>query len=105
MSSHFNNYFVSIKEIRNSIKNVPYINNIITVSQKLKFRAISMLELKEIVKSLNDKTSYSKIPKKMIIDNWNIIGIILLRIINKSLKNDMFPDNWKETVVKSSQHH
>ena len=64
----FNNYFVyRIKEMRKSIVNVPYINNVIIVNQELKFPAISLLELKEIVKSLNNKPDYSKISKTMTI--------------------------------------
>ena len=44
--------------MRDSIENVQYINNVIIVNQKLKFRTISMLELKGIVKRLNDKPDY-----------------------------------------------
>ena len=69
IASHFNNYFLdSIMEIRNLIENVQYINNVIIGNQKLKFRAMSILELK-IVKRLNVKPDYSKIWKKIIIDN------------------------------------
>ena len=34
-------------------------------------------------------------------DNSNITGNKLLKIINKSVMTDVFPDNWKESMNRS----
>lgn len=56
VASHFNEYFVdSINVIRDSIDNVQYINHINMTEEKFKFREITLLELKNIIKNLKNK--------------------------------------------------
>lgn len=100
IASHFNEYFInSIKLIRESIEDVQYINQIQITNKKFKFSAITILELKNIVKDLKNKPDYNKISTKIILENWNTTGKVLLKIINKSLETGEFPENWKETMV------
>lgn len=100
IACEFNKYYVdSIKSIREAIDDVQYNNNIPMTDKKFKFRAINMLDLKNIVKNLKNKSDYEKITPKMLLDNWNEIGKILLRIINESLETGTFPENWKVTMI------
>ena len=66
---------------------------------RFKFRAISLLELKNICKTIKKKNDYRRISNNLILDNWDLVGNILLEIINKSLETGIFPDNWKESMV------
>lgn len=100
IASQFNNYFIqSIKEINDTIENVPYMNNIPLISTNLKFRAISLQELEIICKNLKNKSDFNRISKKILLDNWNVTGQYMLKIINESLNNGIFPENWKQTMV------
>ena len=53
MPENFNNHFVdSIKEIRCSIEDVRHKNQIPVINCRFKFRAISLLELRYIYKTI-----------------------------------------------------
>lgn len=100
IANKFNNYFVdSIKEIRDSIQKVQYVNNLTNKDKIFKFSAINILELKRIVKDLNNKPDFNQITKSMILDNWNTVGPILLSIVNRSLQYGEFPETWKVTKI------
>ena len=83
----------SIKEIRCSIENMEYKNQIPVINCKFKFRAISLLELRNICKTIKMINDYRRISSIIILDNWDLIGNILREIINKSLEMGIFPDN------------
>ena len=55
-------------------------------SNLYKFRKIDITELENIVKQRKDKPDHECVSNKIIIDNWNVLGNILLRIINTSLE-------------------
>ena len=72
-----------------------YKNEIPVISCRFKFCAISLLELRNIKK----KNNYRRISSNLILDNWDLVGNILLEIINKSLETGIFPDNYKESMI------
>ena len=56
------NYFVdSIRDIRCSIDDVQYKNQIPVINCRFKFRVISLLELKNICKTIRKKNDYKRI--------------------------------------------
>ena len=69
------------------------------INCRFKFRAIALLELKNICKTIRKKNDYRRISNNLILDNWDLVGNILLEIFNKSLETGIFPDNWKESMV------
>lgn len=100
IANNFNMYFVnSIKAIRDSIPNVQYINRVPVINNRFKFRAITIVELKNICKKLKKKPDYNNVSTKIILDNWDIIGHFLMDIINKSFETGIFPETWKHTMV------
>ena len=42
------------------------------------------------------KKDYRKISTGFLLDNWSTVGSILLRIINRSLETEIFPEDWRE---------
>ena len=45
------------------------------------------------------RRDYRRISTGILLDNWNTVGNILLRIINRSLETKIFPEDWKESMV------
>ena len=80
-----------------------YKNQIPVINCRFKFRAISLLELKNICKTIKKKNDYRRISNNILLDNWDLIGNILVEIINKSLETEVFPDNWKESMVRPNE--
>lgn len=98
IADHFNEYFVSsIKEIRDKIEHVKYVDQQNMINSRFKFRAISNFET--ICKDTKRKADYNSVNIKMVLDNWNTIGDILLKIINKSLETGIFPGNWTTSMT------
>ena len=60
-----------------------------------------MLELRNNCKTIKKKNDYRRISNNLVLDNWDLVGNIWLKIINKSLEMESFPDNWKESLVTS----
>ena len=105
MAENLNNYFVdSIKEIRYSIEDVQYKNQIPVINCRFKFRALSLLELRNICKTIKKKNDYRRISNNLILDNWDLVGNILLEIINKFLATGIFSDKCKESLVTEIKH-
>lgn len=100
IASHFNKYFVdSIKSIRTSIEQVQYVNQIHVLNSKFKFREINLQELKNICKDIKNKPDFNNVSMKLVMDNWEIMGEIMMKIINKSLQTGEFPETWKISSV------
>lgn len=76
-----------------------YINQVPVIYNNFEFRAITILELKNICKSLKNKPDYNNVSTKILLDNWNITGNILLEIINNSLETGLFPESWKHSMI------
>lgn len=100
IAKKFNEYFItSVEKIRDSIADVQYVNNIEQNDCKFKFRAINIDELKSVCKSLKNKPDFNKLSPKIIIDNWNILGHEILKIVNTSLMRGEFPNSWKDSMI------
>ena len=74
------------------------INNI------FKLRAINLHEIKLLCKKIKNKPDFKKVTIKITLENWDIIGKILLKILNTSINNGIFPNNWKNSMVHFSQN-
>ena len=48
---------------------------------------------------MRKKKDYRRISTGILLDNWNKVGNILLRIINRSLEIGIFTEEWKESMV------
>ena len=59
-------------------------------SNLFKFRKINITELENIAKHMKNKPDHECVSNKIIIDNWNVLGNVLLRIINTSLETAVF---------------
>ena len=59
-----------------------YVSNLPVITNKFKFRAITIEEIKNIYKSMKNKPDYNKVTIKIIVDNWNILGTNTRDIIN-----------------------
>ena len=66
------------------------------INFRFKFRAISNYELRTICKDIKKKPDYNSINVKMILDNWNAIDDILLKIISESMETGIFPGKLKD---------
>ena len=71
-------------------------NQIYVLNTKFKIRAINFQDLKNVFKSIKKKPDHIKISSNIILDNWGILGNILLRFINRSLRTEAFPSNCKK---------
>ena len=78
IAESFNNYFVdSIRDIRGSIDDVQYKNQIPVINCRFKFRAISLLELRNVYRTIKKKNDYKRISSNnLILDNWDLVGNI-----------------------------
>lgn len=45
-----------------------------------------------------EEKNYRRILTGILLDNWNTIGNILLRIKNRSLEIELCPENWRNTI-------
>lgn len=68
-------------------------------ASKFKFRAINIYELKSVCKSLKNKQDFDKLSPKIILDNWNVLGHEILKIVNTSLMRGEFPNSWKDSMI------
>ena len=48
---------------------------------------------------MRKKKDYRRISTGILLDNWNTVGNILLRIINRSMVIGIFTEEWKESMV------
>lgn len=56
-----------------------------------------------MITKMKNKKDCDKITNKLILDNWNITGETLLKIINKSLETGEFPENWKKNYYNTNR--
>lgn len=98
IAEELNTFFVSsVLEITNSIQFVNYENLIDENPQyKFKFELLNISNLKETMKNMNNKKDHNFLTVKMLLDNFDIIGPQLHRVIIESFQTGIFPDNLKE---------
>ena len=66
---------------------------------RFNFRAISLIELENICRNMTKKKYLILLSTGILLDNWNAVGSILLRIINRSLETGIFPEDWRESMI------
>ncbi|XP_067642338.1 uncharacterized protein gce isoform X1 [Eurosta solidaginis] len=100
IADKLNKYFIeSIELIDQSIDKEIYINNIDHCPETFHFKEIQICELKAICKKLKNKKDWNNVSPKIILDNWNVLGPFLTKLINHSLMSGVFPNEWKDSLV------
>lgn len=101
IANKFNSYFIeSINKISNSIPRMNTIDSNFRESNSVfKFRQINVRELWLICKSINKKKDSTSLNIEVILDCFEIVGPIIVRVINDSFKFGEFPRNLKESIV------
>jgi hypothetical protein len=106
----FNNYFVeSIRKLNDeieivnvsaaagepSVTSIDHPNN----EENFKFKPIDLETLNSVIKEIKLKSDDEHLNITVIKDSMPILGHVLLNIINKSLQDGQFPEEWKQSVV------
>lgn len=100
LAREFNRYFIgSVQQINESIATVPYVNYIESMSINFVFKEVSFADLKDALKGISQKRDSNMISPQMILESFNVIGPVMLNIINQSLAEGRFPDSWKCSIV------
>ena len=58
------------------------------------------MELENICRNMRKKKDYRRISIDIVLENWNTVGNILLRIITRKLETGIFKEDWKESPVE-----
>ena len=83
VANKFKEHFISsIKDIRESIEDVQYDNQIKVISNRFIFRKITISKLKTICNTIKEKPDYNKENICLILDYWHLYEDIMLSIIN-----------------------
>lgn len=99
-ANKLNKYFIeSVNEINESIPYKQYESNVLAATSEFKFKEITLNELKNIVIQMNNKKDCNAFSVSMLLDSWIVIGAVLLKIINQSIIEGVFPQDWKESMV------
>lgn len=89
---HLNDFFVnSVIEINCSIIHVPYVSIISLVENAFRFEILNLRDLMNVLKGMNNKKDISGLNTTILIDNFDLVGNEVLQIINKSLRDGLFP--------------
>lgn len=89
---HLNDFFVnSVIEINCSIIHVPYASIISPVENAFRFEILNLRDLINVLKGMNNKKDISGLNTTILIDNFDLVGNEVLQIINKSLRDGLFP--------------
>lgn len=100
IANKFNNYFIdSICEINASIPYIPFVSPDISVNSVFSFSFCSERSLYTLISKLNNKKDMFRLNKEMILQSIEIIGPVLMKIINTSLSTGKFPESWKESLI------
>lgn len=100
IANRFNSYFVqSVIEINTSIPFRQYDSLITQLDCDFKFRYVSVESLYNLIKNLNNKKDIIGVNRDIILKSIEVIGPVLVKIINSSLCCGLFPRNWKESTV------
>ncbi|XP_036320500.1 uncharacterized protein LOC118735005 [Rhagoletis pomonella] len=110
IAEELNTFFVnSVLEIANSIQFVNYENLIDENPRyKFKFELLSITNLKETMENMNNKKDHNFLTVKMLLENFDIIGPHLHRVIIESFQtgkntknpNEIRPVNMLSTISK-----
>lgn len=65
----------------------------------LNFKQRTIEQLFDIVKSLKNKRAFDGVNVQFVLDAWSYIGETLLDIVNQSLREGIFSDCWKHSMV------
>lgn len=100
IAERLNRYFVqSIEEINASIPQIPFIISSGCAPNIFSFRYCNENSLLNTIQKLNKKKDCDGINTEMIHQSLEIIGPILMHIINLSLTTGIFPCHWKESII------
>ncbi len=89
-------------EIHESIENsnsVLDINGVKLCPNELKFKPRTIEQLFDVVKNLKNKKDFDGVNVQFVLDSWSHIGETLLDIVNQSLREGIFSECWKHSMV------
>jgi hypothetical protein len=104
IANNFNTYFVtSILELNRSIKCKQDISSLKTVRAQCHFHEFSLISLQDlgnIIKGLNNNSNLNEILNaKIIKSSYKVIGHVILNLINTSLRYGDFPNDLKRSSI------
>lgn len=100
LAEKLNHFFVkSVIEINKLIPNVSYYDYIEDNDKTFRFEFVTFIELKTFIKNMKNKKDANMLSVNMISDSFHIVGDGLCRLVNESLREGIFPDCWKESMV------
>lgn len=63
------------------------------------FKEVNLDEIQQILKKMKNKSDIDFISPSMLLDGIPVIGEYMLKVINGSLKEGVFPDIWKKSRI------
>lgn len=101
ISEKFNSYFVeSIKDINKSIQTeISEIKIKNKTSGFFKFKSITSADILKFLNNFQNKSCVENVNKTVILDAFNVIGPVLVNIINESLATGVVPVTWKTSII------
>lgn len=100
-----NNYFVaSVREIHSSIvsttsEQAERAEDTEMNTRFCRFEPITVAKLQETVHALKECAGVENVTKRVLLDSFDVIKLLLLEVVNRSLQNGVFPATWKKTLV------
>lgn len=103
IANEFNKYFVeSVKKINKEIVHIDYRNNIsFTPINTFEFKETRISDIKRLLRDMKKKESrdYCDISANLLTDSFDLTGVFITDIINKSFESGVFPTLLKKSVV------
>jgi hypothetical protein len=97
----FNDYFItSIETINENIETIDnYELELPLISNEMIFEQVDIQKIKNIIDNIETKSGVDNINKKVILDSFEIVGDLLVEVINTSLRTGEFPEEWKISTI------
>lgn len=102
VANEFNKYFIeSILIINRSIEDSvqPQCFSSFRIERNCELKAVSIDEISNILNSITTYSGVDNINLRVMQDCFELIGIPLLNLINKSLESGICPLTWKNSVI------
>lgn len=107
IANSFNKFFTGLASKFNANADIPAAMNLlrdtipISTSLEFSFKPISLETLSTVIKDLktNNQDTFGNIPTKLLIENFDVIGDPLLKLVNLCITEGVFPEFMKKGTV------